>query len=283
MARIDTFVRDGLTFDVRDTGPLGGDPVVLLHGFPQRGNSWDQVAAHLHAADLRTLAPDQRGYSRGARPKGRKPYRVPELVADIVALIDEIGRPVHLVGHDWGAVVAWSLAAERPDVIRTLTAVSVPHPGAFLSAMVRSTQALKSWYMGLFNVPGVVEFVARRKPELLEGALRRAGMTRAMVEQFRTEIVADGALPGGLAWYRALPLTDLRSSSGKVSVPTTMVWSSGDVALGRKGAELTERYVSGPYRLEVIEGASHWLPDQEPERLAQAVLDRIAESSGAPE
>lgn len=279
MQRIESYRRDGLTFDVRDSGPVDGDPVVLLHGFPQRGNSWDAVATHLHAEGLRTLAPDQRGYSRGARPRGRRAYRVPELVADVVALIDEIGRPVHVVGHDWGAVVAWSLAAERPELVRTLTAVSVPHPGAFMAAMVRSTQALKSWYMLLFNLPGVVEFGARRKPELMEGALRRAGMTRAMVEKFREEIVADGALSGGLAWYRALPLTDPRSASSKVVVPTTMVWSSGDVALGRKGAELSADYVTGPYRLEVIEGASHWLPDEEPERLAQAVLDRINESS----
>lgn len=275
MERIDSFNRDGLEFDVRDTGPLDGDPVVLLHGFPQRGASWDKVAAHLYAAGLRTFAPDQRGYSRGARPRGRRAYRVPELVADIVALIDRIGRPVHLVGHDWGAVVAWSLAAERPDLVRTLTAVSVPHPGAFLASMLRSSQAAKSWYMLLFNLPGVVEQVARRRPELLEGALRRAGMTREMVATFREEMVADGALPGGLGWYRALPFTDPRAGSTKVAVPTTMVWSTGDVALGRKGAELTERYVTGPYRLEVVEGASHWLPDEEPARLARAVLDRI--------
>ena len=278
MERIDTFTRDGLTFDVRDTGPIDGDPVVLLHGFPQRATSWDAVAEHLHGRGLRTLAPDQRGYSRGARPKGRRPYRVPELVADIGALVDRIGRPVHLVGHDWGAVVAWSMAAEHPGSVRTLTAVSVPHPGAFMAAMVRSSQALKSWYMLLFNLPGAVETVARRKPELLEGALRRTGMTREMVATFREEMVADGALPGGLAWYRALPLTDPRLGGTKVSVPTTMVWSTGDVALGRKGAELTERYVTGPYRLDVVEGASHWLPDEEPERLARAILDRVGES-----
>ncbi|WP_235734942.1 alpha/beta fold hydrolase [Nocardioides alcanivorans] len=280
MDRITTFTNAGFTFDVRDSGPVDGDPVVLLHGFPQRATSWDKVAAHLHEAGLRTLAPDQRGYSPGARPKGRRPYRVPELVGDVVALIDRVGRPVHLVGHDWGAVVAWSLAAERPDLVRTLTAVSVPHPAAFIASMARSTQALKSWYMLLFNLPGVVEQVAKRKPELLEGSLRRAGMTREMVAVFRQEMVADGALPGGLGWYRALPLTDPRLGAATVSVPTTMVWSTGDVALGRKGAELTADHVTGPYRLEVLEGASHWLPDEEPARLARAVLERIAEAAG---
>ncbi|WP_110206656.1 alpha/beta fold hydrolase [Nocardioides daejeonensis] len=272
--RIDSFTRAGLTFGVIDAGPVDGAPVVLLHGFPQRATSWSKVSEHLHAAGMRTYAPDQRGYSPGARPRGRRPYRVEELRDDIVALVERIGSPVHLVGHDWGSVVAWAVAAERPDLVSSLTAVSVPHPGAFLASMVRSTQALKSWYMLLFNVPKVVETAAVRRPALMEGALRRAGMTREMVATFREEIVADGALRGGLGWYRALPLSDLRTGSRKVKVPTTLVWSTGDIALGRKGAELTERYVTGPYRLEVLEGVSHWIPDEEPARLAQAIIAR---------
>lgn len=281
-ARIDTFTHAGLEFLVRDTGPIDGVPVVLLHGFPQRGSSWDAVAEHLHAAGYRTFAPDQRGYSPGARPKGRKPYRVPELVADIAALIERIGEPVHLVGHDWGAIVAWSTAAEHPESIRTLTAVSVAHPGAFLKSMVSSTQLLHSWYMALFNITGAMELISRRAPGQLAVALRRSGMSAEMVRTFQREIVEDGALPGGLAWYRALPLTDLRASAGKVTVPTTMVWSTGDVALVRKGAELTERYVSGDYRLEILHGVSHWIPDEAPDLLAEAILDRIAEPEPEP-
>lgn len=272
--RITTFDNAGLTFLVADAGPLDGEPVVLLHGFPQRASSWAQVADRLHGSGLRTFAPDQRGYSPQARPKGRRPYRVPELVGDVVALVDRIAAPVHLVGHDWGAVVAWSLAAQRPDLVRSLTAVSVPHPGAFLKAMTSSTQLLHSWYMGLFNVPYVVEALARRAPAVFEQALRRSGMTEEMVLRFRSEMLDDGALPGALGWYRALPVTNLGSAGGRVRVPTTMVWSTEDVALVRRGAELTERYVAADYRLEVLEGVSHWVPDEAPEALAAAIAAR---------
>ncbi len=274
--RITTFDNAGFTFLVRDTGPVDGTPVVLLHGFPQRGASWDKVAQRLHAQGFRTYAPDQRGYSPQARPKGRKPYRVTELVTDIVALIEKIGGPVHVVGHDWGSIVAWALTAERPELVRTLTAVSVPHPGAFVKAMTSSTQALHSWYMVLFNLTGVIELIARRAPKALEQGLRRAGMTREMIETFRTEMVADGALPGALGWYRALPLTNLREGAAKITVPTTLVWSTGDIALVRKGAELTAGFVEADYRLEILEGVSHWIPDEAPEALAAAIVARAA-------
>lgn len=278
MSRITTFTNDGLEFTVRDTGPLDGTPVVLLHGFPQRGGSWDQVAVPLHEAGYRTLAPDQRGYSAGARPRSVLAYRTPELVGDLAALVDAIGTPVHLVGHDWGAVVAWSAAARHPELVRTLTSVSVPHPRAFLASMVRSRQLLASWYMGLFNLPGVVETAARRRPEWVSRGLRSAGMTPEMVELFHREIVADGALPGALRWYRALPLTDPRTTGGAVRVPTTHVWSDRDTALTRTGAELAEEYVDAPYRLEILEGVSHWIPDHAPDELARIIRTR-AESA----
>src|SRR5215213_5684608 len=128
MTRLRSYRHDGLTFDVEDEGPLEGDPVVLLHGFPQRSTCWRLVVPLLHARGLRTYAPDQRGYSPSARPARRRDYRLERLVDDVLALVEAIGRPVHLVGHDWGAVVAWALASQRPDDVRTLTAVSVPHP-----------------------------------------------------------------------------------------------------------------------------------------------------------
>src|SRR5262245_19601155 len=132
--RISSFERDGLVFDVHDRGPLEGDLVVLLHGFPQSARCWDVLAPLLNAAGYRTLALDQRGYSARARPRGRLAYRLPELTGDVLALIAAAGpgdRKAHLVGHDWGAAVAWTLAATRPDAIATLTALSVPHPAAF--------------------------------------------------------------------------------------------------------------------------------------------------------
>ena len=275
---IDSFTRDGLTFDVTDSGPASGDPVVLLHGFPERRGSWDAVAARLHRQGLRTLAPDQRGYSSGARPRGRSAYRLPRLVGDVVALVDEVGGPVHLVGHDWGAVVAWRLAIDRPDLVRTLTAVSVPHPGAFAAACARGAQLLRSWYVLPFNVPLLPELAARHLPALVGEGLRRSGMTPERVALFQREIVADGALPHALGWYRALPLS-ARGTAGtakeRVTVPTTMVWSDGDNALDRSGAELCGRFVDADYELVVLEGVSHWIPTEAPDALADAVMARI--------
>jgi pimeloyl-ACP methyl ester carboxylesterase len=274
--RIASYRHDGLVFDVRDEGPLDGVPAVLLHGFPERSTSWRVVAPLLHAQGVRTLAPDQRGYSPGARPPRRRDYTVDKLVADVAALVDEVGGPVHVVGHDWGAAVAWGLAATRPDLVRTLTAVSVPHPAAFARAMVTSRQGLRSWYMLFHQLPWVPELAARPKGGPTDISLLRAGMRPDEVARYRREIVADGALPGALGWYRALPLSLPGSTSGKVGVPTTFVWSDGDVAIDRKAAEGCAAWVTGPYRLVVLPGVSHWIPTQAPERLAEVVLERIA-------
>lgn len=271
--RLASYSHDGLVFDVRDEGPLGGTPVVLLHGFPERATTWREVAPLLHAAGLRTYAPDQRGYSPGARPPRRRDYRTRLLVEDVVALVEEIGQPVHLVGHDWGAAVAWLVAALRPDLVRTLTAVSVPHPTAFLRAMATSRQVLDSWYMLVFQLPFLPELAARG-PMLAQ--LRRSGMTEAEVARFQTEMVADGALPGGLNWYRAAPLVDRELLGRRITVPTTLVWSDGDIAVGRSGVERTAGLVDADYRLVVLEGVSHWIPTQAPEALAEAVLARVS-------
>lgn len=274
--RIHQYRHDGLTFDVLDGGPLDGPAVVLLHGFPERASHWDGVSRLLHEQGYRTLAPDQRGYSPGARPRRRSSYRMSKLVGDVVALIEEYGDPVHLVGHDWGAAVAWTLAGSRPDLVLSLTTVSVPHPGAFLRSMRGSDQALRSSYMLLFQVPGL-EHLARLRPGLFADALRRAGMTPEEAARFREEIVEYGALPGGLGWYRALPWSR-RTPAHRVTVPTTHVWSDGDAALTRRGAELTGDFVRAPYELVVLEGHTHWLPTQAPDALADAILARVSGS-----
>lgn len=266
--RITRLDHESLRFDVRDEGPVDGDPVVLLHGFPQRASSWDRVAPLLHAAGLRTLAPDQRGYSPGARPPLRRDYTLDRLVGDAEALVAAVGRPVNLVGHDWGAAVAWLLAARRPDLVRSLVAVSVPHPGAMVAAGLR--QWRRSWYFGLFLLPRLAE---RQLPSPRGlGALRAGGMTDEMLATFRTEVVADGALPGALAWYRAIPLTSPGLRRERVSVPTTMVWSEGDVAIAREAAELAHHWVDAPYDLVVLPRVSHWIPDEAPGAVADAVL-----------
>lgn len=279
--RLTSYTRDGLTFDVTDDGPLDGTPAVLLHGFPERASCWREVAPLLHEQGVRTYAPDQRGYSPRARPLGRWNYRIGALGDDVIALIERIGRPVDLVGHDWGAIVGWSVAARRPDLVRSWTAVSVPHPMAFLKAVATSDQGLRSWYMLLFQVPLLVDLVGRFAPQVLLASLRRIGMTSAEVARCRREIIEYGALPGGLAWYRALPLMGSAARDTAVTVPTTLVWSDQDAALGRRGTELTGPHVTGPYEFVELSGVTHWIPTQAPEALARAILARRASVAGA--
>jgi pimeloyl-ACP methyl ester carboxylesterase len=275
MTRLLRYRHDGLTFDVRDEGPLDGDPVVLLHGFPERATCWREVVPLLHARGLRTYAPDQRGYSPGARPSHRRDYTMQKLEGDVAALVEAIGRPVHLVGHDWGANSGWLLAAHRPELVRSWTAVSVPHPAAFRSAMFGSRQLFSLWYMGAFQAPRFPERLAARPGGRFDKGLRHGGMTAADVERFREEIVEYGALTGGLNWYRAMPYTDQLAITDPVDVPTTMVWSDGDVAVKRVSVDRCAQYVRGPYDLVVLEGVSHWIPTQAPDGLANAILARV--------
>jgi pimeloyl-ACP methyl ester carboxylesterase len=279
--RMTGFDRDGLHFDLVDRGPLDGPVVVLLHGFPERASSWDGVVPHLHDAGFRTVRPDQRGYSPGARPRGRRAYALPELVADLDALVDALGGgPVHLVGHDWGAIVAWAYAGHHGDRVRTLATVSVGHPAAFLRS-VAGPQALRSWYVGAFQLPAVPERLAARRGGVIDRLLATSGMRPADLARFREQVVEYGALPGGLAWYRALPLLPPGWARRRVEVPTTFVWSDGDTACSRAQAERTAGWVDGPYRFHVLHGVSHWVPEHAADRLAPLLLDGFAAAGGA--
>jgi pimeloyl-ACP methyl ester carboxylesterase len=275
--RITSLDRDGLTFDVFDEGPLDGEVVVLLHGFPERSTTWRYVAPLLHERGYRTVAMDQRGFSPGARPKRRRDYRMVTLADDAAALINKVGGPVHLVGHDWGAVVGWTVAMLGPELLCSYTAISVAHPMAFLEALVSSSQIRKSWYIAGFQLPLVAERMAAKPGGRFDRGLLNSGMTEEEVQRFRREIVDDGVLPHALKWYRAIALVDRRMPPNrKVRVPTTLIWSDGDVALARRGAERTGRHVDAPYELVVLEGVSHWIPTQEPEACAEAIAKRAA-------
>jgi pimeloyl-ACP methyl ester carboxylesterase len=273
---VESYQRDGLTFDVRDGGPADGEPVVLLHGFPQDSAAWDQVAPLLHEHGLRTLAPDQRGYSPMARPRGRSAYRLRETVEDVVALLDAAGLgSAHVVGHDWGAMVAWAMTAWHPERVRTLTAISVPHPGAMARAMVTSDQALRSYYMGVFQLPFVPELLLlSRGGTPLRRLLRGGGLSREAAAHYVARMREPGALTAALGWYRAMPLS-ARDRVGKVRVPTVHLWSTGDAFLGRAGADATEQFVDAPYRLEVLDGVTHWIPELAAERVADLVLEQV--------
>lgn len=270
--RIERYKRDNLTFDVIDSGPLSGEPVVLLHGWPQRATMYDLVTPVLNEAGYRTYCPDQRGYSPGARPRSRFAYRVKQLVEDVVALIDEIGQPVHLVAHDWGAAVAWSVAGRYPNKIRSMTVASVGHPAAYVRSWLNFDQLRKSWYMAVFQLPVFPERALSKSGGRVEGLL---GMSPEGLDRFRREYVGDGATRGGVNWYRSLPLSTPSDLNRKVSVPTTLVWSDEDMACGEVQARRTENWVTGPYELVVLKGISHWIPEEAPAEFAAAILKRI--------
>jgi pimeloyl-ACP methyl ester carboxylesterase len=273
---MDSFRREGMEFDVRDAGPADGEPVVLLHGFPQDGTAFDRLAPVLHGAGLRTLVPDQRGYSPGARPAGRGAYRLRETAQDVLALLDAAGlESAHVVGHDWGGIVAWALGAWYPDRVRTLTALSVPHPAAMAKALVTSDQALRSYYMALFQLPVVPErMILAGGGAALRRMLQRGGLPDDSVDHYVQRMREPGALTAALNWYRALPL-GVRDPVGRVGVPALHVWSTGDAFLGRAATEATRSYVRGPYRLEVLEGVSHWIPELAAERTGELVVGHV--------
>ncbi|SDC60524.1 Pimeloyl-ACP methyl ester carboxylesterase [Geodermatophilus telluris] len=273
---MERFERDGLVFDVRDGGPPDGEPVVLLHGFPQDSSAFDRLAPLLHGAGLRTLAPDQRGYSPGARPPGRSAYRLREAAADVLALLDAAGLDrAHVVGHDWGGAVAWALGAWHPGRLRTLTALSTPHPAAVGRAVLTSDQGLRSSYMAFFQLPVLPErLLLARGGAALRGVLENGGLPGDAVDRYVGRMREPGALSAALGWYRAVPLA-ARDTVGRVTVPTLHVWSTGDAFLGRTATERTRDHVAAPYRLEVLEGVPHWIPELAAERTAELVTAHV--------
>lgn len=275
------FSRDGLTFDVTDAGPPDGDVVVLLHGYPENRTSWDALTPYLTEAGCRVLAPDQRGYSPRARPHRRRDYRMRELVEDTVALIDASGADrVHLVGHDWGGGVAWATATLHPERLKTVTSLTTPHPRAMLAAMGRSTQLLRSWYMLFFQLPWLPEQAYRPGMEKrLRATLEQTGLPSEAVDRYITPLKEPGAARAAINWYRGMPLS--RPIPGKVTVPAMYLYATRDRFLGRKAADLTGGYVDAPYRYEVLDGLTHWLPEEAPDVVAKLLLEHIAKHADA--
>lgn len=270
--RLASFTHQGLTFPVEDAGPEGGEPVVLLHGWPQSSSSWEPVAEQLHAAGFRTYAPDQRGYTPRASPEGRRNYRLSLVAGDAAALVDAIGHgPVHVVGHDWGAAVGYALAAAAPDRVRTLTSLAVSHPGAFLRSLFTSDQLLRSWYMGFFQVPALPEYLIRNHPARLVRALEATGQTYDRAARDVDFLIRAG-ITTTLNWYRAIPFSDPGAARAPIAVPTLHVYGTADGALSRAGAEGNGRFVTGPYRLEVLDGVSHWIPEEVPDTVVRLFL-----------
>lgn len=275
----------GFTFEARVAGPVDGRPVLLLHGFPQTSLEWRHQLAALAGAGHRAVAFDQRGYSPGARPEEVADYDVACLAGDVVAVADALGAArVDLVGHDWGAVVAWAVAALHPDRVRTLAAVSVPHPTAFAAALRDDPdQQRRSAYLAVFRRPGLAEeALADGGAAGLRALFTATGLppdAGDAVDEYVSVLLRPGALTAALNWYRAAPADVgdvLAAASTPVPVPTLFVWSDQDVAIGRAAAEGCAAHVAGPYRFAELPGVSHWVPEHAPAELNALLLEHLA-------
>ena len=264
-----------LTFDVRTLGPDDGEAVVLLHGFPETSLSWSAVAPALADAGFRVVAPDQRGYSPDARPTEVSDYAMEHLVGDVLGLADALGLDgFHLVGHDWGAAVAWVVAAHHGDRLRSLVAVSVPHLAAYNAALRGdSDQQERASYIGLMRQEGKAEDVLLEDDGRRLRAMYDGKIPATHVDAYVDFFLDRAALTGALAWYRAM--TAALAETPSVSVPTTYVWSDGDWAIGRASAEACGEHVTGPFRFVELDGVSHWIPEEVPDDLAAAILERV--------
>lgn len=266
---------NALTFDVRVAGPDDGVPVVLLHGFPETSAAWGEVVPALVDDGHRVIAPDQRGYSPGARPDGVEAYAVEHLVDDVLAIADALGVDrFHLVGHDWGASVAWVLAAHHPERLHSLTAFSVPHLAAYNRALREDPDAQqRASYIGLFRQDRAADLLLEDEAARLR-AMYDGAVPEEQVETYVRHLSEPGAMRAALHWYGAM--TPALGDLPPVRVPTTFVWSDRDSAIGRAGADACGDHVDADYRYVVLEGVTHWIPEQAPHAVVEAVRARIA-------
>lgn len=250
-----------------------GPTVVALHGFPESAWEWRSVAEILAADGVRVVAPTQRGYSPGARPQAVEDYAIERLTEDVLTVVDHFGLgPVHLLGHDWGASVAWWIAGHHPQRLASLIAVSVPHLGAFADALATDPdQQARSAYFALFREEGRAEDVL-----LEDGARRLKAMFGGdvpedlMAAHLELTGIREG-LTGALNWYRAMR----RYEVPDVTVPSTLIWGEQDIAISRSGAEATSDRVAADYRFVPVAGEGHWLPETRPDLIAAEVMGRI--------
>ena len=270
---------NGLNFNTLSLGPENGELVLFLHGFPQFADSWLPILQPIAAAGYRAVAFDQRGYSPGARPPEITAYTLEYLTADVLAIASALGyERFHLVGHDWGAAVAWQIAADHPKRLLTLTTLSVPHTQAFLHAVKTNfDQMNRSKYILFFKLPGHLAekfFLANDAAQLRR--VYQGKLSPQAVEANVRRLSEPGALTAALNWYRALPL---QHRTSPVGAPTLYLWGDNDIALGEAGALATTNYVTGPYRFERLHGLSHWLIEEAPERITTLLLEHLARSA----
>ncbi|MFI8035323.1 alpha/beta fold hydrolase [Acinetobacter sp. ABJ_C3_5] len=272
--RYSQYSRNNLIFNVIDSGPIDGKPVILLHGFPETAHSWQATSALLNQQNFRTFAIEQRGYSQAASPKGRFQYAIAELAADVKSFIDLLGQPVYVIGHDWGSIVACELARQHPELVKHLTLISVPHTGAFLKAMLTSTQFFSSYYIGFFQLPFIPELFFKRATTLSHLLLKNSGMNAEQIKNFQQYLIQENRIGTAIHWYRSMPLTPILSTFQKVKVPTLFIWGDKDIAVGRKSAQLNKKFFTGSYQ-EIYLDATHWIPSQNAEQLSHHFINAV--------
>jgi len=269
---------NGVRLHVAMAGPDDGPLAILLHGFPEFSYGWRHQIQHLATDGFRVWAPDQRGYNLSDKPKRVSAYSVEELAKDVVGLIDAAGQErAYLVGHDWGAAVAWWVATRYPERLRQLVILNVPH-GAVMQRQLRRSlsQLRKSWYILFFQLPWLPEALARlgnwrQLVKTITSSSRVGTFTDEDFARYRAAWSERGAYRSMLNWYRAalrfppkLP-TDLR-----ITVPTLMIWGAKDRFLGREMAQLSID-LCDQGELVFLEEATHWVQHEEPEAVNQLI------------
>ena len=274
-------ISPGLTFDTLAAGERGAPLVLLLHGFAESMHCWGAQIAALAGKGYRAMAPSQRGYSPGARPDLAEPanYHIDRLMDDAMAIVAASGygeARFHLVGHDWGGSIAWSLADRYPQRLASLTVLSRPHPNAFNRAlqMPDGEQARRSKHHKAFLEPDAADVMLADNAKWLRERLAANGVPSEAIERHLSVLGNKDAMEGALAWYRARGA--IRGPLGPIRVPTLYIWGDADDTVGRPAAEGTIDFVAAPYRFEVLPGVGHFAADQMPGRVSELLLAHIA-------
>lgn len=272
-----------LTFGAEAAGPDDGPLVLLLHGYPQTSHTWAHQVPALGAAGFRAVAPNQRGYSPGARPDDVEAYHVDHLVADVLGIADALGRErFHLVGHDWGGAVSWLVAATAPERLMSLSVLSRPHPFAFRRALKETEdQAYRSRHHKAFQNPDTESLLLEDGARRLRRGLADNHVSPEAIDAYLKILGNQPALTAALNWYRAA-LGDLSRGPGAptehlgaISVPTLYIWGDDDASVGPDAATWTADFVAAPYRFETLKGVGHFSTDQVPEKVSDLLLGHI--------
>src|SRR5438874_2093721 len=261
---------------VEGEGPL----VLLLHGFPETSHAWRKQIPAL-AERFRVVAPDLRGYGGSDKPKGIAAYRASVLADDIAGLIHAFGAErAHVVGHDWGGAVAWTVAIDHPDLIDRLVALNCPHP-AVLARALRSNwrQLRKSWYIFAFQIPWLPEWaLGRNRAKAIKDTLRRSSkpstFREADLDEYARAFSAPGAAAAAINYYRAAVRS--RAPTGRIAAPTLLIWGEDDFALGIELTRGMDDLFEAKPRVEYIPGTSHWVMEERPEVVNRLLLEFLA-------